>query len=740
MQAASASYKSEMKQPLRNRSYMRVTLGVINQEAQRTAYASTTGAYAYFSNLNKPFENYKVDYLYATAERNYSVADGSMVFLPRNIDEVILNAGIVTEELLGSIEINFDIAYDIKGLTIEFGKSYPVSFTIESDHNIVTISDNTSGSFITDEVFLQATYIRIIPTVMINSQGRLRIHQITMGVGIFFDNRKVLSSTLKDTKSPISEELPALDFDMTVDNKDKSYNVENKKSSINFLETGQECIVQYGYELNDGSIEWIPGAKLFLKSWSADDAQMKCSAVDRFEYMQGSYYKGTFYTEGISLYNLALDVLTDAGIDPRDYWLDGYLKDIMVYNPIPVCSHKEALQIIANAGRCILSQDREAKIFIKASFAPDMTASSSNATAFSNTGNILTEGTKNTYATGSNDTIAADGNSFFLPRTGSYLNTGYVSQAVSGATGLFTANPTVTVNLEASFKCFSLTVLFNGNPPNEFVIHTYLEGISVEDVIITEIDSETWISREFSEFDKMVLEFTKAPAYNRIMVDCIEFGEVTDYILEKSMDLSKIPVGTKLEKVKELQLIRTLYNSSGEIKELLSETVTVSSANNVFIFEFSNASYGYTCTLEGALPGQSVSLLESGSYYVKVAFNGFIVENDANLKVTGYEFAITTAKVTQTLNTTGSTATWANPLISALNHAKDVAEWIGSYLQADREYDISYRGDPRIDSNDIVFMENDYINEMQIRISEHTLNFNGTLSGTMKARRVVDVG
>ena len=42
--------------------------------------------------------------------------------------------------------------------------------------------------------------------------------------------------------------------------------------------------------------------------------------------MTGKYHKGTYHPDGISLYALAEDVLTDAGVDPREYFIDPYLK------------------------------------------------------------------------------------------------------------------------------------------------------------------------------------------------------------------------------------------------------------------------------------------------------------------------------------------------------------------------------------------------------------------------------
>jgi len=720
---------------------MKVTIGVINQEAQRTAHVSNSEACAYFANLIKPFNRYQVDYLYATAEQNFTSVDGTMMFLPRNNENVILNAGIVTDELFGGIEISFDIAYDIKGLTIDFGKAYPVDFTIESDNNTVSITGNTTGSFVTEEVFPQTTFIRFVPSAMVNGQGRLRIHQITMGIGIYFDNQKILNASLKESISPISEDMPTLDFNFTIDNQDKTFDIENEKSSINFLETGQECTVQYGYDIEDDNTEWVPGAKLFLKTWSADDKQMKCTAVDRFDYMQGSFYKGRYYIEGISLYTLAIDVLTNAGVDPREYWIDGYLKDVIVYNPVPVVSHKEALQIIANAGRCILTQDREAKIYMKSSFIPDMAASSDNETYFSKAANILTANVKDVYGMAAHMVTAVGGTQFFLPRTGgSYLNTGYISEAVSGENGLFASNPLVTINLEASFKCFSLAITFGGNPPEQFLIHTYLENVPVEDIVVTGIGLEAIISREFSEFDKIEFEFIKTMSYNRIIVDYVKFGDVTDYKLEKALDLTKMPVGNKLEKVKELQVTRTMYNHSGELEELLKETVVVSAMEDEFTFELSNASYGYVCTIEDAGEGHSVEILDTGAFNIKVRLNGFQAGTEATVVVTGYEYAITMAKTIHGISNVGRVESWTNPLVSTVSHAKDLGEWIGDYMAADREYDINYRGDPRIDANDILFLDNDYIPDMKIRVHDHTLNFNGTLSGSMKGRRIMNVG
>lgn len=135
-----------------------------------------------------------------------------------------------------------------------------------------------------------------------------------------------------------------------------------------------------------------------------------------------------------------------------------------------------------------------------------------------------------------------------------------------------------------------------------------------------------------------------------------------------------------------------------------------------------------------AAEGQSVQVVDSSVYYVTVAVGG--VSGAAEIVVTGREYVVTQARTVRQLHTTGTVETWENPLVSEAGMAQDLAQWVGDYLASDREYDLSYRGEPRIDANDIAFLENKYVPDLLIRIYDHTLNFKGgALSGSMKARR-----
>ena len=164
-----------------------------------------------------------------------------------------------------------------------------------------------------------------------------------------------MSSSLESYVSPIGADIPQIDFSVTLKNYDKYFNVDNPKSAINFLETGQEMDIYYGYQLpNSDEIEWVRGNHLLCSEWESDDYTATIRCQDVFRNMDTEYYKGLYAPNGKSYYDLAIEVLKAAG--EKDYYVDPRLKKLYTKNPIPRVSCKEALQIIANACRCVLSQ------------------------------------------------------------------------------------------------------------------------------------------------------------------------------------------------------------------------------------------------------------------------------------------------------------------------------------------------------------------------------------------------
>lgn len=122
MQKVSNEYKASMKSSLRERSYMMISFGLVNQEAQANATVMGNN-FAYYSKQTGLFGQRKEDTVYATLEHDFTKVDGSMYFLPReNTSGNYYDTGLISKPLIPKsgyellIELNV-VATDIKGLT-----------------------------------------------------------------------------------------------------------------------------------------------------------------------------------------------------------------------------------------------------------------------------------------------------------------------------------------------------------------------------------------------------------------------------------------------------------------------------------------------------------------------------------------------------------------------------------------------------------------------------------------------
>lgn len=757
MQKASSAYKQAMKMPLRNRAYIHISIGVINQDAQKTASADVPeNAFTYYSSLSKPFNNYEIDSIYATAEQGFAKTDGSMVFLPYAPQDAVMNNGLVTEEILGSIVIRFGLAdLDIKGLTIDFGECYPTNFTIENDIGIKEYSGNQMSLWSTEDVFNKTSFLKITPLSMVNGQGRLRIYEFLCGVGNVFTNKDVKSYSFKDYVSPISDSLPSQDMSLTVYNYSLRYNVDNPESAINYMELGQEISVSFGYDVTGkGDVEWIGSHEVYLKSWDANDTQAKFTATDQFDNIKSIYYKGRYRKEGITAYDLALDILNDMGMEEREYSIDPYLKDILIYNPVPAVPHVEALQMIANACRCVLFQNRAKRIQIKSSFIPDMAASTDNQTPYSHVENILESRERVTYAAAFQDFAKPDGSMIFLPREmdGYSADTGYISNAVCDADGIFGENPVIVINLESAFTCYGLTLNFCSVAPESFLIRIYSDEslLSVSEVKNNQ-ELNCTLDWSFEDFDMMEIEFTKGHPNSRVALDSLVFGDIADYHLGYDMDLTATPKGEKQERLKSISVVRSIYNKNAEkTGQIYSEDMLISPDNNTRTVYFNEASYelealfsiekedGETLYSNTLPDGTKIKIKECSDFYAELEFEGIASEKAVSIVINGKTYKVNKSRYTVRHNSTGREIEWENTLISTLQQAADLEEWLAGHYQAPIEYQVSYRGDPRVDANDLFFLELRDREEAMVRCYQNELKYNGAWSGKMKARKVVE--
>lgn len=735
MYQTSQEYKESMKRPVRNQSYMKIQLGLINQEAQQTAGLSDTNKYNDFSDAESIFNQHTVR-RYATYESNFWKANGISFFLPEKKSDYRKD-GITSTNLFGeSFHVKFVFGCgksDIKGLTIKFGRNYPTKFTIVTDNATSFEYENTEELFKSDDVFENTESIELVITEMNVPNSRVRIDYIIFGLGLEYDDEWISEASSNTTLSAINEDLPESEFKVTLCNDNQLFNVDNPSSDINFLESGQKVNVMMGYMLDDGNIEWIKMHSLYVSEWSADDSSATITAVDILKYLDEKYYKGIYYEDGISLYDLAVLVLTDAGLNEDEYYIDSYMKKVYVHNPLPNVTHKEALQIIANAGRCIMDYDRNGKIRIRVAFKPTYDTTSNGETYFSNAPTIdnLTE--KNQYATCEQNFWKADGKKLFVP-TDHHQDTGYISASISDENGKFDANPMLTRTLEAKYKAYGIMINFSGNLPKKIVIRTYADDVLNNTLTITSgIEQATEINCDFPEYDRLEIEFPETEPNSRIHIDYLSLGAETSYSLEYD-DLYSTPVGTQLEKIKNVKVSRSLYSKSATKEDLTSETITYSGENQIYYLN--DPCYGYSVAISNAKSGQIAKIVSSGAYYVEVAFSGVKTGENIEVSITGYKYNVATSYYSQPVHNRGTEKEWKNPLISFDDHCQEVAKWLADYFASGIEYELDYRGEPAIDCGDVIGQENKYDPDLKTIVEQSQITFkSGVLGGGLRTRR-----
>lgn len=666
MISVSNSYKKAMKKKLRDRSYISINVGIINQEAQDSATINSNLSYWSKGDV---FSDSKKNIEYATLEKDTFKLDESMYFMPENTSNIqLLNNGISTKDFMYPIRIDFKNVLDLKGITINFGTYYPTEFTIQTKDNTFTYS-NDSSNFITEDVFGITDYIIITPIAMIGGNKRFRINNILFGVGLNYNNNNTSDFSISEYVSSISQELPSTSLSFSFYDEDEKFNVDDDNSFINYLETMQKINVYFGVTLDDSSIEWYEISTLYISDWKSDNGVVSINATDRLTQMEDEYTLGNRIYDRTA-YAEAESILKDAGLEPDEYYIDEYLNDITLHNPMPEGTHKECLQLLANACRCIIKQDVSGRIVIRSNFGfalspSDINISDNGHTSWSKPSNINI-GSDYLYGDLTLNFLKTDGNMYFLPEGASYLETSYVSEQIADENGLFQENPQLTISMPASYTYFGVNLKFDGSTPKEMTIRTYKNDILISENKYKDFGQDDYFNTEFFDFDKMTFEFTKTNPYNRVLVNKISFGDVSEYVLTKQDMMSK-PVGYKDKKVKNVKCKIYTYTTDeeGNPKEV---------EDNVFF--------------------------------------------------------------TKQINEVGETKTIQNPLISTQEHAELLCNWIGNYYYDNVYYDVDYRGDIRNNASDIIHMDSDILNNLQVEIQSHTLNFNGAFSGSMELKRV----
>ena len=387
MQTVSQAWKDNQTETLASESFVEVTLTLTDPDAYENASATDNGHIS-ISNVSQIVSEVDKNIVpYATLERNLWVLDGSRKVIPASnygdcgyISTAFSEtSGVYSTIPIVSLEFP-EVQYNmIQGVTIEWGVAYDeyaTDFTVTAYNGdtVVNTKSVTGNKDMMSVVYMDiVNYDRIDITVYkwCLPYRRARISNVLPGVVMKYSKTDLFSFSHNQSVDPISAELPKSEVSFAIENVGDLYNFQNTDGLAKYLIERQEIKVKYGYKLNN-KVEWIDGGTFYMSEWNAKQNGMTAdfSARDLLEFMTGTYYYGLYRPEGVSLYNLASEVLQDADLplnnDGSAKWvLDDSLKNIYTVAPLPIDTHANCLQMIANAGGCVIYQNRKGTFHIK---------------------------------------------------------------------------------------------------------------------------------------------------------------------------------------------------------------------------------------------------------------------------------------------------------------------------------------------------------------------------------------
>lgn len=726
-----------MSSPLRERAFIQVSFGLINQTAQTEAKLRASNESYYSSSASVlTFGANNVEY--ATLERNFTKVDGSMRFLPReDLDVIYHDIGIVSENTLETEEfallVNFgseEISF--KGFSIDFGYNYPTEFKIFTNNGKrLDITNNDKSLWVTDETFDKVRKITILVQKMKYDGCRVRIKSLQFGLGLVYGNEYVLDSSLESYVSPISADIPQIDFMVKLKNDDKYFNVDNPKSAINYFETGQQLSVMYGYKLPDSNeVEWVKGGQLVCTEWESDDNTATIRGTDLLRGLDREYSMGQYSSVGVSYYDVLTSLFREMGI--KKYYIEPRLRLLKLKNPIPRVKLKEAIQLLANACRCTVSQSRWGEIQIKSNYIPELSISSDDGDRMSNLANVLKPGQKVEFARLDRDYTTVDGSMFFANRTGvSKRPVGFVSNRATDSTGVF-ANPVkIAVTMDNIRAYYNVNIEFGNTLPSLFTIDTYNNGVNTNTFAVgsSEISKKMSVIRDFGECDKMVFSFEEtAKPNNHVVVRRIGLETATNFMITRR-DMLSSPKAIKQESIKEIIVPYYTYQESDKVDVLISEDIEVSQ-NQVITYYFDSPCYDFNVLVDDR--SNLASVVSKSNYAISLRYQ---VVGKHKLEIKGRKYNIIEKQVGVSLNTRGRVIKWSNPLLSDEQMANQLLQWLKEYYTSGIEYEYDTRGNPELDANDIVNQENEFHPDMKVCICKYNMKFANSFSASVVARR-----
>lgn len=738
MKMVSNGYKTTMNLPVRPTSQFQARLEMTDHSVEDNAVEQSYKAEFSTSVFDKIHE---CDYL--TFEQDFMQVGGNALIAPsgnylRNgFVSSVLTDGMCNFNQIPTVELQLKETKSFVGMTYSFAKAYPTQIRVTAYLNGERVTQFISmpdGLEFKDEENHIPDCNRVTFEFLSMSEPyrRLRVSSMVFGLVKIFTNAEILSTTHDIFIDPISSSLPSNTLTMNVLNYDKDYDPDNPRGLWEYFRNGQPLLVRYGTTV-DNAVEWVDSAYLYLSDApTVHENTATFQASDAISYLTDTYYRGLYREEGISLYDLAEDVLIDAGVSA--YVLPAQLREVKTYAPMPPMTHRECLQLIANAGRCVLYTNTNGIIVMALQINADVFISDNGHLPWANVDKTRTGGVAYDYITFEPNKwkIESDKTRYIVPDdVQECRETCFVSAEMSDSNARFTNTPKLYVQYSLPVSSYQFQISFDS--VNEDYAPDFNVIFSNEQEVVksVEVRGNTEIvytvNEEVVGYTLVTIEIlSTASPYHRIRVEAIDNGRVTDFYLDYQLALAK-PTVTKTAMLKSVDVKVHSYTARDSVESLYDSGSIEIYGEHVIQASYS-PSVGQTAEVTGGI-------LVKAEFYSQTAFltiqgNGSVVAT-----VSGHLLNERESTVSVVENQSGEICPLDNPIISDVVTAQNVGEWVRNYLKNRNSYETNFRQDFRLDANDVIYFQSDFEEMIPVRITRLQYNLPGQ-TGAISVRRL----
>lgn len=374
MQAVSDRWKELHGEDLLPENFVQVTYKV-TQVGVNDSYVSAGNALEPWGDVSDMSEVSPSLPKYALLELNQWALDGSFSTFP---DEGYRASKFVSKYISDEngyfinrpvLTLNWAGVHDvvIPGITVQWSKTYdeyPLEYVIRvyNGNEVVNelannANDSTFNAFLVDIFDFDKVEIEIIRWNL--PFHRARIEQLYVGIIHTYEKGDLMGYSHEEFCDILSGELPVSRMTFTLDNSDSKWNPLNPAGEYKYLLEQQTIVVRYGMNV-DGVVEWIDGGTFFLSEWNTPSNGIEATfTADNMLVFMDVPYEGTRIG--------TLKAIAEAAIgqidlpDDATYSFSDELANVSVNFTEDTSEYtvSEILQMVANAGQCILHQDRK---------------------------------------------------------------------------------------------------------------------------------------------------------------------------------------------------------------------------------------------------------------------------------------------------------------------------------------------------------------------------------------------